>query len=139
MVTKSSGSRIVPVLLAAVMLSVILAAGLAPNTGVVQASSSCTYGNCPSAAAFPSWAIGGSVAIALLALLVGLLLLRRRRRKRQGGDGEAPAAGAAGTARSDEPVTEGPGEPPADSAAWSEPTTSEGEAEPPADDAYRES
>ncbi len=135
MVTKSRGSRIVPLFLAAIMLSVILAAGVAPNTGVVQASSSCTYGNCPAAAAFPPWAIGGSIAIALLALLIGLLLLRRRRKKRQDGDGAAPAAGAVGTARSDEPGAEGPGEPPADSATWSEPASSEGGAEPPADDA----
>jgi len=80
------------------MLGVVVAAGLTPNTGVVQASSNCTYGHCTSSASFPYWLVGASVAAVVVALLLTLLLLRRRRRPGEppsewqgpGGTGGAP-------------------------------------------------
>jgi uncharacterized membrane protein len=62
------------------MLAVVVAAGLSPNAGVVQASSNCTYGHCTSPSTFPYWLVGASVAAVVVALLLALLLLRRRRR-----------------------------------------------------------
>jgi hypothetical protein len=86
------------------MLAVVVAAGLSPNTGVVQASSNCTYGQCPAAQPFPLWAVGSAVAAVVVALLLAFLLLRRRRRPGQppsqweGGEGSGgPPPGAGGS------------------------------------------
>jgi hypothetical protein len=85
------------------MLAVVVAAGLSPNTGIVQASSNCTYGQCPaSSPPFPLWAVGASVAAVVVALLLAFLILRRRRRPGQPpsewegppGAGGGPAGGA---------------------------------------------
>jgi hypothetical protein len=62
------------------MLGVVVAAGLSPNAGVVQASSNCTYGHCTSSSTFPYWLVAASVAAVVVALLLAFLLLRRRRR-----------------------------------------------------------
>jgi MYXO-CTERM domain-containing protein len=62
------------------MLAIVVAAGLTPETGVVRASTNCTYGTCPASTPFPVWAVATTVAVVLLALLLALLLLRRRRR-----------------------------------------------------------
>jgi len=86
------------------MLAVVVAAGLTPNTGVVQATSNCTYGQCPSTSSpFPLWAVGASVAAVVVALLLAFLILRRRRRPGQppseweGPQGAgAPPSGAGG-------------------------------------------
>ena len=79
MTSERRGTRIVPVSLGIAMLAVVVLAGLTPNTGVVQAASGCTYGQCVAPATFPTWAIATSVALVVVALLVALLILRRRR------------------------------------------------------------
>ncbi len=65
------------------MLAVVVAAGLSPNAGIVQASSNCTYGSCPSSSPFPLWGIASAIAAVLVALLLAFLLIRRRRRPGQ--------------------------------------------------------
>jgi hypothetical protein len=65
------------------MLGVVVAAGLSPNTGIVQASSNCTYGNCVASQPFPLWAVTASIAAVVVALLLAFLILRRRRRPGQ--------------------------------------------------------
>jgi hypothetical protein len=70
----------VPLTLALALLAVAVLAGILPNTGVVSATSNCTYGKCPAAAPFPLWAVGAAVLLVALALILALLLLRRRRR-----------------------------------------------------------
>jgi hypothetical protein len=90
------------------MLGVVVAAGLSPNAGVVQASSNCTYGHCTSPSTFPYWLVGASVAAVVVALLLAFLLLRRRRRP-----GEPPSEwegpGGAGGAPPGATGPEGPG------------------------------
>jgi len=62
------------------MLAVIIAAGLFPNTGTVQAQSACPYGGCSSSSSIPTWEIVSVlVAIAAGAIAGALLLMRRRR------------------------------------------------------------
>jgi hypothetical protein len=85
--------RAVPLTLALAMLAVVVFAGLLPDTGVVSASSSCTYGKCPAAQPFPLWAVGASIGVVIVALLVALLLLRRSRR-RPPAEGTEPPAGS---------------------------------------------
>jgi outer membrane biosynthesis protein TonB len=89
------------------MLAVVVAAGLSPNAGIVQATSNCSYGQCPSTSTpFPLWAVGASVAAVVVALLLAFLILRRRRRPGQppsewegpgGPGGPPPGAGGPGT------------------------------------------
>ena len=73
--------RAVPLTLALAMLAVVVLAGLLPDTGVVSASSNCTYGKCPAATPFPLWAVSAAVVVVVVALLLALLLLRRNRRR----------------------------------------------------------
>jgi hypothetical protein len=87
---RSEGRRLVPIVLGLAMVATVVAAGLAPNTGVVLAQSGCAYGKCPAPAAFPVWAVTTSVAVVIVALLLALLLLRRRRKK-PGTPTETPA------------------------------------------------
>lgn len=90
--------RGLPIALAVALLGVVVLAGLLPNTGVVSASSNCTYGSCPASSSFPIWEVSAAAIVAVLALIVGLLLLRRRRRRPPEGEtGEAGTAGAAST------------------------------------------
>jgi hypothetical protein len=89
--------RVVPLALALAMLSLVVVAGILPNTGVVSASSNCTYGTCPSspsAKPFPFWEVATAVVVVILAALLALLLLRRRRRPPTDSP-EAPAAAGA--------------------------------------------
>lgn len=117
--------RAVPLTLALAMLAVVVLAGLLPDTGVVNASSSCTYGKCPAAQPFPLWAVGASVAVVIVALILALLLLRRSRRP--------PAGGASPPGGSEETTS-------AEGSNWSESDTSgsqswtEGDQTPPAED-----
>jgi hypothetical protein len=95
------------------MLAVVVLAGLLPNTGVVSASSNCTYGKCPAAAPFPIWAVSAAALVAVLALIVALLLLRRGRRPPSG---TAPAEGGAAAG------TVGPEDQPTSPEGWNETT-----------------
>jgi hypothetical protein len=63
------------------MLAVILAAGLFPNAGTVQAQASCPYGGCsPSTSSIPVWEyVSILVAIAAGAIVALLFVMRRRR------------------------------------------------------------
>jgi protein-S-isoprenylcysteine O-methyltransferase Ste14 len=90
--------RSIPLTLALAMLAIVVLAGLLPNSGVVSASSNCTYGKCPSSSPFPLWAVSTAAVIAVLAVIVALLLLRRRggRRPPKEPDGAAGSATAAG-------------------------------------------
>jgi hypothetical protein len=105
--------RAVPLTLALAMLAVVVLAGLLPDTGVVSASSSCTYGKCPAAQPFPLWAVGASVGVVVLALILALLLLRRSRRRPPTGGASPPEGGSQtspeGTAWSetDQPTSQG--------------------------------
>jgi len=81
------------------MLAVVVLAGLLPDTGVVSASSNCTYGKCPAATPFPLWAVSAAVVVVVLALILALLLLRRNRRPPEAAPAEgeeAPPAGESG-------------------------------------------
>ncbi len=80
MSTDRGGRRIVPLSLGLAMLAIVVAAGLTPETGVVRASTNCTYGTCAASTPFPVWAVATTIAVVVLALLLALLLLRRRRR-----------------------------------------------------------
>jgi MYXO-CTERM domain-containing protein len=101
------------------MLAIVIAAGLTPESGIVRASSNCTYGNCPASTPFPVWAVATTIAVVVLALLLALLLLRRRRRPpaaQAPPEWEGPAGAGAGVAAGTTMGEEG-GEIP----AWQEP------------------
>lgn len=110
-------SRTIPLAIAVAMLSIVVLAGLVPNTGTVTAASNCTYGSCPSSSSpFPAWAVATSIAIILLALLFLLLLLRRSRRRRPPA-AEAPAGATGEPVPSSETWSEEHETPPAE---WQE-------------------
>ena len=93
--------RSIPLTLALAMLAIVVLAGLLPNSGVVSASSNCSYGKCPSSTPFPLWAVSTAAVIAVLAVIVALLLLRRRGRRppqEPAAAGGATAAGGTGQA-----------------------------------------
>ena len=129
--------RALPLTLALAMLAVVVIAGLLPDTGVVSATSNCTYGKCPAASPFPVWTVTAAAAIVVLALIVALLLLRRNRRR------PPPAAPLAGTTgveaetASGETGTESPTSPAQNWDAPSNPSDSAGDldgAPPPPDE-----
>jgi hypothetical protein len=79
MARPRSTKRIVPVVLGLAMLAVVVAAGLTPNTGVVQAATNTPY-NQPSSSGVSPWVYLGIAAFVILAgLLLALFLMRRRR------------------------------------------------------------
>jgi hypothetical protein len=84
--------RLAPLSLALAMLSAVVLAGLVPVSGVVSASSNCTYGNCPASSPFPIWAVSAAVVVVLLALILALLMLRRSRRRPPAAAPPAPGA-----------------------------------------------
>ena len=99
---------IVPLSLGLALLGVVVAAGLSPNSGIVTASSNCTYGQCVSSQSFPLWAISASIAAVVIALLLALLLIRRRRRPGQPpSEWQGPGAGPGASTGPG-----GPGQPP---------------------------
>lgn len=110
------------------MLAVVVLAGLLPNTGVVSASSNCTYGKCPASTSFPLWAVSAAAVIVVIALILALLLLRRSRRRPPSATSAAPGeGGVAGDMGAGEDGT-----PPAH--GWDESSSStypEGETNPP--------
>jgi hypothetical protein len=79
MSSNTRTTRIVPIALGVAMVAIIVAAGLAPNTGAIPATSNCQYGSCPANTAFPWWAIAAIVIVVVAALAAALVLLRRRR------------------------------------------------------------
>jgi hypothetical protein len=126
--TNPPGRRVVPLALGLTMLAILVAAGIAPNVGAVQAASGCSYGNtCSSSSPIPTWAYG-AIAAVVLAAIIGILLLMRRRRSPpsaaapaqewQGGtsggpggpgaEGPTPPAGAAAYVESPEDVGQAP-------------------------------
>ncbi len=107
--------RAVPLGLALAMLGVVVLAGLLPDTGLVSASSNCSYGKCPSSSSFPLWAVSASVAVVLIAIILALLLLRRSRRRPPSGEAAGASAGAGGTAGSGQDWSEGSEAPQGDS------------------------
>jgi len=95
--TLSIKHRLIPATLAVLMLGFIVAASLAPDTGVVSADSSCPYGNCQSPST-PFWqsttgyaTIGGIIAVVVVAALLAVYFMRRG-----GGRPSAAPPGAAG-------------------------------------------
>jgi hypothetical protein len=62
------------------MLAVVLAAGLFPNAGTVQAQSSCPYGGCTTSSALPTWELVSILVLVAAAIIAAALLLMRRRR-----------------------------------------------------------
>ena len=78
---RRRGYSILPAVLGAALLAILIGAALAPNTGLVAASSNCSvYNNCPSSSpAFPWWVVAVVVLIVAAALIAALLLMRRRR------------------------------------------------------------
>lgn len=91
--------RAVPLALALGMLAVVVLAGLLPDTGVVSASSNCSYSKCPASTPFPLWAVSAAVAVVVIALILALLLLRRRRPPQAA----APPSGSEGESNAGEP------------------------------------
>lgn len=73
-------SRIVPLALGLAMLSVVIAAGLAPNTGVVQAQTNSPYNQSSSSGLSPYEYLAIAAVIIIAGLLLALFLLSRRRR-----------------------------------------------------------
>ncbi len=98
--------RSVPLTLALAMLAIVVLAGLLPNSGVVSASSNCSYGKCPASSPFPLWAVSTAAVIAVLAVIVALLLLRRRGGRRPPKEPDA-AEGATAPGAAGESWTEG--------------------------------
>jgi len=102
-------SRIVPVALGLAMLAVVVVAGLFPNTGTVQAQSSCPYGGCTTSSSIPTWEIVSILVVVAAAVIAAALILMRRRRKPpatpvQAWQG-APGAGAGPAAVAPPPPT----------------------------------
>jgi hypothetical protein len=62
------------------MLAIVVAAGLAPNTGAVPAQGNCQYNQCIAGTSIPWWLLAVIVVIVVAALLAALLLMRRGRR-----------------------------------------------------------
>lgn len=89
------------------MLAIVIAAALVPNVGAVPATSSCSYGQCPSSTGIATWEIASIGAILVLGLLVGLFVVMRRRR-RPPAEGMAAAGPAAGGAPPSGAMQEGP-------------------------------
>jgi hypothetical protein len=77
---RTSRSRsLAPLVLALAMLAVVVAAGLTPNTGIVQAQTNSEYGQ-PASSGLSPWAYLAAAAVAIVAaLLLALFLMRRRR------------------------------------------------------------
>jgi uncharacterized protein (TIGR03382 family) len=109
--------RVVPLGLALALIAIVVLAGVLPGTGVVSASSSCTYGACPASSPFPYWAIGAAAAVVVVALVAALLLLRRR--KPPAGSDAPPQEGTSPDAEGTGPQT------------WNEPPASETPSEAP--------
>jgi len=103
------GSRVIPLILGIAMLGVVLAAGLFPNAGTVQAQSSCAYPPCPSTSSVPVWEYVSILVIVALAAIVALLFIMRRRRPPRAAPGAPPAA--AGGAAAVPPSAGGPSPP----------------------------
>jgi hypothetical protein len=80
MAKPSHRRRFVPVVLGLAMLAVVVAAGLAPNTGAVPAQTTTQYNQSPSSSGTSPWVYAAIAAIAVVALLVAALVLMRRRR-----------------------------------------------------------
>jgi hypothetical protein len=79
MARTRSRKRIVPVVLGLGMLAVVVAAGLTPNTGVVQAATNSPYSQPSSSSLSPYAYLGIAALVIVLGLLLALFLLRRRR------------------------------------------------------------
>lgn len=62
------------------MLAVVLAAGLFPNAGTVQAQSSCPYGGCSTSSSIPVWEYVSILVVIAAGAIVALLFILRRRR-----------------------------------------------------------
>jgi len=99
------------------MLAVVLAAGLFPNTGTVQAQSSCPYGGCSTPSSFPTWELVSILVLIAAAVIAAALLLMRRRRPPTQSSAVKPwqqppagaaAGGAAGPTGPAAPYIEGP-------------------------------
>ena len=116
-VVERTGPRVIPAVVGTLLLGVIVLAGLLPNTGTVQAQSSCPYGGCTTSAAIPAWEIASILALlAAVVVAAALVVLRRRHTPRAGPPAaagalqpwqEGPPAGAA-AAPSAAPVAAAP-------------------------------
>jgi hypothetical protein len=72
--------RVIPVSLGVALVAVIVAAGLAPQTGAVPAQGNCEYAmNCVSGTGL-QWYVFAAIAILVVAALAAALILLRRRR-----------------------------------------------------------
>ena len=80
------------------MLAVVLAAGLTPNAGTVQAQSTCPYGGCSTPSSVPVWEYVSILVVIAAGAIVALLFLMRRRRPPRPTQVTPWAAGAAGGA-----------------------------------------
>ena len=97
--------RIVPIALGVAMIAVIVAAGLAPNTGAVTAQGNCEYGQCPANTGIQWWVFAAIAIVVVAALGAALILLRRRRTPPMGGGAPPAAAGPTGPAGGGAPPT----------------------------------
>ncbi|MGA8603748.1 MAG: hypothetical protein WB788_01600, partial [Thermoplasmata archaeon] len=95
-------SRTVPVALGLAMLAVVIAAGFFPNTGTVQAQSSCPYGGCTTSSAIPTWELVSILVLIAAGVIAAALFLMRRRKPPaasvQAWQGAPPAGAGVGAA-----------------------------------------
>jgi len=85
------------------MLAVVIAAGFFPNTGTVQAQSSCPYGGCTTSSAIPTWELVSILVLIAAGVIAAALFLMRRRRQPpatsvQAWQGAPPAGAGTGAA-----------------------------------------
>jgi hypothetical protein len=74
-------SRTIPVALGLAMLAVVVAAGLFPNAGTVQAQSTCPYGGCTTSSSLPTWELVSILVVIAAGVIAAALFLMRRRRR----------------------------------------------------------
>jgi len=79
MANRARRRPLIPLVLGVAMLAVVVAAGLAPNTGLVQAQTNSPYSQPASSGVSPYLYLGAAL-IAIAAIILALLLLTRRRR-----------------------------------------------------------
>jgi len=90
MTSNNRNRRVVPVALGVVLLAIVVAAGLAPNTGAVSAQGNCEYGQCVANTGIQWWVLAAIVIVVVAALGAALVLLRRRRSPPRSGMMAAP-------------------------------------------------
>jgi hypothetical protein len=91
--SNTRNRRVIPVALGVVLLAIVVAAGLSPNTGAVPAQGNCQYGQCVAGTGLQWWVLAAIVIIVVAALGAALFLMRRRRSPPRSGMAPPPPPG----------------------------------------------